>query len=61
MSWVSVLALSTMIGAWLVGRTSRMKLKPSMPPSMRSTSMRSGGVRATSSSAASALAAEITS
>ena len=37
MSWVSVFALSTMIGAWLVGRTSRMNEKPSIPPSMRST------------------------
>ena len=44
MSWVSVFALSTMIGAWLVGRTSRMNEKPSIPPSMRSTSMRSGGL-----------------
>jgi hypothetical protein len=34
MSWVSVFALSTMIGAWLVGRTSRMNEKPSIPPSM---------------------------
>ena len=44
MSWVSVFALRTMIGAWLFGRTSRMNEKPSMPPSMRSTSMRSGRV-----------------
>ena len=61
MSWVSVFALRTMIGAWLFGRTSRMNEKPSMPPSMRSTSMRSGGLRWTSSKAASALGASTTS
>ena len=61
MSWVSVFALSTMIGAWLVGRTSRMNEKPSIPPSMRSTSMRSGGLLWTSCSATSALGASVTS
>jgi len=61
MSLVSVLALRTMIGDWLYGRISRMKAKPSIPPSMRSTSMRSGGVRPTSTSADSADEASRTS
>ena len=54
MSWVSSRALITMIGVSLDRRTSRMKSKPSMPPSMRSTSMRSKGLRPTVASASSA-------